>query len=89
MEHPGTIFYNASGILLDESATENQMLLHFFHRPADEAGLVTNNLEANILREGLFDVFKLGNDAVHHFDGVGSRLLTNQQRDRILTIQAR
>src|SRR5438094_2915071 len=26
MEHPGAIFYNASSILLDESATENQML---------------------------------------------------------------
>jgi aminopeptidase N len=26
MEHPGLIFYNASSILLDESATENQML---------------------------------------------------------------
>ena len=26
MEHPGSIFYNAAGILLDESATENQML---------------------------------------------------------------
>ena len=26
MEHPGAIFYNASGMLLDESATENQML---------------------------------------------------------------
>lgn len=26
MEHPGSIFYNASSILLDESATENQML---------------------------------------------------------------
>ncbi len=26
MEHPGAIFYNASGLLLDESATENQML---------------------------------------------------------------
>jgi aminopeptidase N len=26
MEHPGAIFYNASGILLDESATQNQKL---------------------------------------------------------------
>jgi aminopeptidase N len=26
MEHPGAIFYNAASILLDESATENQML---------------------------------------------------------------
>src|SRR5206468_1710638 len=26
MEHPGAIFYNASSVLLDESATENQML---------------------------------------------------------------
>src|SRR6059036_1397233 len=26
MEHPGTIFYNSASILLDESATENQML---------------------------------------------------------------
>src|SRR6201999_2109862 len=26
MEHPGAIFYNASALLLDESATENQML---------------------------------------------------------------
>ena len=26
MEHPGSIFYNASGLLLDESATQNQML---------------------------------------------------------------
>jgi len=26
MEHPGSIFYNASSILLDESATENQFL---------------------------------------------------------------
>jgi len=26
MEHPGAIFYNASSLLLDESATENQML---------------------------------------------------------------
>jgi aminopeptidase N len=26
MEHPGAIFYNASGVLLDESATENQYL---------------------------------------------------------------
>jgi aminopeptidase N len=26
MEHPGSIFYNAASILLDESATENQML---------------------------------------------------------------
>jgi aminopeptidase N len=26
MEHPGSIFYNASSILLDESATENQVL---------------------------------------------------------------
>jgi len=26
MEHPGSIYYNASGMLLDESATENQML---------------------------------------------------------------
>jgi aminopeptidase N len=26
MEHPGSIFYNASSMLLDESATENQML---------------------------------------------------------------
>src|SRR5262245_65022295 len=25
MEHPGSIFYNAAGILLDESATENQI----------------------------------------------------------------
>ena len=26
MEHPGSIFYNAASVLLDESATENQML---------------------------------------------------------------
>ena len=26
MEHPGAIFYNATGLLLDESATENQLL---------------------------------------------------------------
>ncbi len=26
MEHPGAIYYSASGIMLDESATENQML---------------------------------------------------------------
>src|SRR5947208_12671558 len=26
MEHPGSIFYNAASILLEESATENQML---------------------------------------------------------------
>jgi aminopeptidase N len=26
MEHPGSIFYNASGLLLDPSATQNQML---------------------------------------------------------------
>ena len=26
MEHPGAIFYNASGLLLDESATQNQQL---------------------------------------------------------------
>ena len=26
MEHPGAIFYNSAGILLDESATQNQML---------------------------------------------------------------
>jgi aminopeptidase N len=26
MEHPGAIFYNAASVLLDESATENQML---------------------------------------------------------------
>src|SRR5438876_6339419 len=26
MEHPGAIFYNAAGLLLDESATENQKL---------------------------------------------------------------
>jgi aminopeptidase N len=26
MEHPGSIFYNASSVLLDESATENQIL---------------------------------------------------------------
>jgi aminopeptidase N len=26
MEHPGAIFYNAAGVLLDESATENQKL---------------------------------------------------------------
>jgi len=26
MEHPGAIYYNASGILLDESTTENQLL---------------------------------------------------------------
>jgi aminopeptidase N len=26
MEHPGTIFYNGASLLLDESATENQML---------------------------------------------------------------
>jgi aminopeptidase N len=26
MEHPGAIFYNASSVLLDETATENQML---------------------------------------------------------------
>jgi len=26
MEHPGSIFYNASSMMLDESATENQML---------------------------------------------------------------
>ena len=26
MEHAGAIFYNASGLLLDESATQNQML---------------------------------------------------------------
>jgi aminopeptidase N len=26
MEHPGAIFYNASGLLLDESATQNQLL---------------------------------------------------------------
>jgi aminopeptidase N len=26
MEHPGAIFYNANGLLLDESATENQIL---------------------------------------------------------------
>jgi len=26
MEHPGSIFYNASSLLLDESATENQLL---------------------------------------------------------------
>ena len=26
MEHPGSIFYNATSVLLDESATENQML---------------------------------------------------------------
>ena len=26
MEHPGAVFYNASGLLLDESATQNQLL---------------------------------------------------------------
>ena len=26
MEHPGAILYNATGLLLDESATQNQML---------------------------------------------------------------
>lgn len=26
MEHPGAIFYNASGLMLDESATQNQLL---------------------------------------------------------------
>ena len=26
MEHPGAIFYNASGLLLDPSATQNQLL---------------------------------------------------------------
>ena len=26
MEHPGAIFYNASGLLLDETATQNQLL---------------------------------------------------------------
>ena len=26
MEHPGAIFYNASGLMLDESATQDQML---------------------------------------------------------------
>ena len=26
MEHPGAIFYNASGLLLDQSATQNQQL---------------------------------------------------------------
>jgi aminopeptidase N len=26
MEHPGSIFYNASGLMLDESATQNQLL---------------------------------------------------------------
>ena len=26
MEHPGAIFYNAAGLLLDESATQNQLL---------------------------------------------------------------
>jgi aminopeptidase N len=26
MEHPGSVFYNASGLLLDESATQNQLL---------------------------------------------------------------
>src|SRR6185503_18850020 len=26
MEHPGAIFYNANGLFLDESATENQIL---------------------------------------------------------------
>ncbi len=26
MEHPGAVFYNASGVLLDESATQNQLL---------------------------------------------------------------
>ena len=26
MEHPGSIFYNANGLLLDESATQDQML---------------------------------------------------------------
>ena len=26
MEHPGAVYYNASGLLLDESATQNQML---------------------------------------------------------------
>ena len=26
MEHPGSVFYNASGVLLDESATQNQLL---------------------------------------------------------------
>ena len=26
MEHPGAIFYNANGLLLDESATQDQML---------------------------------------------------------------
>ena len=31
MEHPGSIFYNAASILLDESATENQMLNRATH----------------------------------------------------------
>jgi aminopeptidase N len=26
MEHPGAVFYNASGLLLDESATQTQLL---------------------------------------------------------------
>ena len=26
MEHPGAIFYNASGLMLDETATQNQLL---------------------------------------------------------------
>src|SRR4029079_18506444 len=26
MEHPGAVFYNASGLMLDESATQNQLL---------------------------------------------------------------
>ena len=48
MEHPGAIFYNATGLMLDESATQNQLLgrasvdrardvAHVVRRPGDDA----------------------------------------------------
>ena len=61
MEHPGAIFYNASGLLLDETATQNQLLgrasviahetcAHVVRRSRDDA-LVQRRVDEGGLRQ--------------------------------------
>ena len=61
MEHPGAVFYNASSLLLDESATQNAVArprephlardrAHVVRRPGDDA-LVQRRLDERGLRQ--------------------------------------
>ena len=70
-----------------QEAAEKQVQLDVFKRAADEARLVTDRLHAHVRGKRPANGFEPLQHAVDHVDGVGARLLLNQQRDGRLAIE--